>query len=131
MKLLLDTHIWIWLVLGSERLPQKIKKQLENPDNELWLSPISCWETMMLHAKKRIHLAKGAQEWVREALDVYPFCEATINHEVAIKSREIILPQEDPADHFIAATALIYNLTLVTLDKHLQQEKWLPTLANK
>lgn len=39
------------------------------------------------------------------------------------------LPHGDPADHFLAATALVYELTLVTLDRHLVSAAWLPTLS--
>src|SRR5262245_15865275 len=44
LKLLLDTHIWLWSQLAPERLSKKVARALEAPTSELWLSPISVWE---------------------------------------------------------------------------------------
>lgn len=57
--------------------------------------------------------------WMRNALDTLPFREATLNQEVAIQSRRIRLPHQDPADRFIAASAMVYGLTLMTADRAL------------
>ncbi len=73
----------------------------------------------MLAEKKRIILDDDPVTWIRSVIDTYPFSQAAINHEVAIKSRTIQLPHQDPADRFIAASAMVYDLTLVTADKHL------------
>jgi PIN domain nuclease of toxin-antitoxin system len=48
MQLLLDTHIWIWSVSEPDRLSAKVRKALEGSDSDLWLSPISVWEAMIL-----------------------------------------------------------------------------------
>ena len=48
MKLLLNTHIWIWSLLDASKLSRRVKKALEDGGNELWLSPISTWELVML-----------------------------------------------------------------------------------
>jgi len=57
-----------------------------------------------------------------------PFREAVINQEVAIQSRKINLPHQDPADRFLAATAIVYDLTLVTADRRLIDAKGFPVL---
>ena len=44
MKLLLDTHIWIWLISQPEKLSRAVSREIENPKNEFYLSPISIWE---------------------------------------------------------------------------------------
>ena len=56
MKLLLDTHILLWGQLETERLNRRVAAELENSKNEIWLSPISIWETMILAEKGRIVL---------------------------------------------------------------------------
>lgn len=53
--------------------------------------------------------------------------EAPLTHAVALRSRQINLPHQDPADRFIAATALEYGLTLMTADQHLRNADWLST----
>ena len=57
MKLLLDTHIWIWLLHSPERLGRRARHELGDQANELWVSPVSTWEALMLHRKKRVELS--------------------------------------------------------------------------
>jgi PIN domain nuclease of toxin-antitoxin system len=128
MKLLLDTHIWIWNLGGSERLPARFKKIIADKKTELSLSPISVWETLMLAGKGRLDLKPNPTGWVREALKRWPLKEAPLNCAIAIKSHELDLPHPDPADRFIAATALIHGLQLMTLDDRLRSAAWLPTV---
>lgn len=65
-----------------------------------------------------------------EALERAPLEEAALNHEVAVRSRGISLPHQDPADRFLVATALTYELTLVTADRTLIDARPCPILAN-
>lgn len=118
-KLLLDTHILLWSLLDPDQITPDVAMELENSNNSLWISSITIWEIIMLAEKKRIILDDEPAAWIRSVIDTYPFSQAAINHEVAIKSRAIKLPHQDPADRFIAASAIVYNLTLVTADKHL------------
>jgi PIN domain nuclease of toxin-antitoxin system len=119
LKLLLDTHIWLWMLLEPERLNPEVADHLQDASHELWLSPISVWEAVLLAEKGRLVLDLGPVEGVRDALKAIPLREATLNREVALASRTIHLPHQDPADRFIAATAKVYGLTLVTQDARL------------
>jgi len=65
MKLLLDTHILLWGLLEPERLNRRVAAELQNPQNEIWLSPISVWEIMILAEKGRIVLEPDPASWVR------------------------------------------------------------------
>ncbi|MEO1186558.1 MAG: PIN domain-containing protein, partial [Cyanobacteria bacterium J06636_27] len=56
MKLLLDTHIWLWYLLGDKRLSTQLQFAIAEEKTELWLSPISIWETLILAEKGRIFL---------------------------------------------------------------------------
>ena len=119
MKLLLDTHIFLWSLLEPEKLGKNTTEILENPGNEIWLSPITLWETIVLAGKGRISLNKEPGEWLRMVLKQIPLREAPLNFNVAIESRYITVAHHDPTDRFLAATAKIYNLTLVTADQNL------------
>ncbi|MCF8092571.1 MAG: type II toxin-antitoxin system VapC family toxin [Desulfotignum sp.] len=106
MNLLLDTHILLWSLTGSDRMPSEMKTALEDQSNILWLSPISTWEILMLHEKKRIRIDHSDPvKWIKKVLTRLPFKEAPLNHEVAIQSRQVELPHQDPADRFLVATA--------------------------
>ena len=118
-KYLLDTHILLWSLLDPSALSQKVVVELENDANQLWLSPISTWEVLMLSEKGRIQLDASPIDWMKNVLSTLPFHEAGLNHEVAMHSRKIRLPHQDPADRFIAASAAVYGLTLITADKNL------------
>lgn len=121
MKFLLDTHIWLWSLLTPERLSDKVQTVLQDSQHLFFLSPITIWETLILAEKQRIMLSKPPLEWLHEALGKSLVREAPLTHAIAIKSRTILLPHEDPADRFIAATALEYKLILITEDKYLKQ----------
>lgn len=126
-EFLLDTHIWFWYLIGSDRLPTGLRDLLDTPQQVSWLSPISVWEVGMLTARGRIQLHVELRQWVVQARQQFPLQDAPLNLEVALTSREITPPHRDPADHFIAATAIVYDLTLLTIDQHLTQAEWLPT----
>ena len=128
-EFLLDTHIWFWYLIGSDRLPRGLRNLLDTPQQVSWLSPISVWEVGMLATRGRIQLHAELRQWVSQARQQFSLQDAPLNLEVALTSKEIMLPHRDPADHFIAATAIVYGLTLLTVDQHLTQAKWLPTLS--
>jgi len=117
MKLLLDTHIMLWGLLEPERLSRRAAADLRNPENEIWISPISVWETMILAEKGRVVLRPDPATWLRTVLGKMEFHEARVNHEIALRSRDVRLRHQDPADRFLAATAMVYQLTLVTADR--------------
>ncbi len=131
MNLLLDTHIFLWSLLEPEKLASHVASELENTDNNLWLSPISTWEMLILIEKGRIIINSDPVEWIRSVIRKIPVKEAPINHEVAIQSRLLNFPHHDPADRFIAATALIYDLTLITADKRLLASKQISVMPNE
>ena len=130
VKLLLDTHIFLWSLLEPTRLSERVAAELENPLNELWVSPIVTWEILLLAERGRLQLEPDAATWVRRACRAVAFREAPLTHEIAIESRAIDLGHPDPADRFLAATALVYDLTLVTADERLLRSRRIASLAN-
>lgn len=129
MRLLLDTHIWLWSLQSPASLGKRVRHELRNPANELWLSPISTWEALTLAAKGRIQLPGNLSEWV--ALATAPFREAPLTHEIALAAQQLSLSHKDPADRFLAATAQVLDLTLVTADVRLLGLGEVATLGNR
>ena len=128
MKLLLDTHIILWSAGEPERLPLSVSEELERESNELWFSPISVWEIILLAEQARISFGADIVKGVRDIFRRIPLKEATINQEVAIQSRFVNLPHQDPADRFLAATAVVYDLTLVTADTRIINSAAVPIM---
>jgi PIN domain nuclease of toxin-antitoxin system len=128
LKLLLDTHIWLWSLESPHRLGDRVLRELENPLNERWLSPVSTWEALILQSKKRVVVPASIAAWVKES--TAPFREASLSHEIVLVSREVPLPHQDPADRFLVATAKVLGLTLVTADKTLLGLSEISTMGN-
>jgi PIN domain nuclease of toxin-antitoxin system len=128
LRLLLDTHIWIWLIQNPEELGHETLRQLSDTSNELWLSPISAWEALTLNYKRRIRLHGELSEWLARAMAGTR--EAPFTHEMALAARRLEMHQ-DPADRILVATAQMLDLTLVTADKGLLGLGIIRILANR
>jgi len=128
LKLLLDTHIWIWFLQSPERLGQFAKLALVNPENELWISPISTWEALTLQRKNRLRLRPEFVAWLKQSTP--GIFEAPLTHEIVLAAEQLDLHM-DPADRFIAATAQVLDLTLVTADQQLLGLGTIRTMANR
>jgi PIN domain nuclease of toxin-antitoxin system len=128
LKLLLDTHIWLWFRGNTSLLGRNISRTLLSEENELWLSPISTWEALTLHKKGRVFLHGELGEWVARA--TAGFREAVLTHEIVTVARELPI-HKAPSDRMIAATAMVLDLTLVTADEQLLGLTSLRSLANR
>ena len=131
MKLLLDTHIWLWSRVEPKRLSRQVTSALSKSTNEQWLSPVSIWEILALCRKGRLDLDPDPVQWIHTVLTVVPMREAQLTQDVALATRGISLPQSDPMDFLLAATAKVYDLTLVTADQHLIAGRGFACLANR
>ena len=131
MNLLLDTHIWIWSLVDPDRLGKRVARELASPSNQLWLSPITTWEAVLLVEHGRIRVSGRPAAWVAECVRATPAREAPFTHDVAIHSRNVRLEHPDPADRFLAATAALQGLTLVTADERLLSCPDIKTMPNR
>jgi PIN domain nuclease of toxin-antitoxin system len=131
VKLLLDTHIWLWSTLEPQRLTRRVDKALADPANELWLSPVSVGELIVLLRKGRLTLPNDVAAWVAKSIQDLQLTEAPLTVEVALAIASINFPHGDPADHFLAGTAKVFALTLVTADEHLINLPGIHILANR
>ena len=125
---LLDTHVWLWSLLEPERLRKKTRALLTASGSTLWLSPISVWETTLLAERGTLELDTDTRSWIQDAIAASGIGEAPLNHEVVLQSRELKLKHDDLADRFLAATASVYQFTLVTADERLLRAKGYDTI---
>lgn len=128
MRLLLDTHIWLWNFQDPRKLGRRVLRSLQDRENELWLSPISTWEALTLNFKGRIHIKGDLTAWLTQA--TAGTREAPLTHEIALVARQLPLHQ-DAADRILAATAEVLDLTLVTADERLLGLGTIRTMANR
>ncbi len=131
MRLLLDTHIWIWCEVEAHKLSSEVARQLGSPDNERYLSAVSVWEAILLLEKKRTRLNGDFGEWFAKSKFELGLIEVPLTWEIAHEIRYTTLGYRDPGDRFLVATAKVYDLTLVTADERLMQVPGLKVLANR
>lgn len=122
---------WLWSALQPSRISRRVAKELSDQENELWLSPISVWELTFLHRKGRAKTPQDIPAWVASSMGELRLTEAPLTIEIASAVSTLDFPHGDPADHFLAATAKVFNLTLVTADAELTRLPGIHVLANR
>jgi PIN domain nuclease of toxin-antitoxin system len=131
VRLLLDTHIWIWNYTAPEKLTSEVARELANADNERYLSPVSLWELAVLLEKRRVNLRQDFGEWFKHSVEDLELVEAPLDWAVAQELRFTLLGHRDPADRFLVATAKVYDLSLVTADERLLSVAGLSVMPNR
>ena len=128
MNLLLDTHVWIWSKLEPARIGKRVARELSASANELWLSPVSAWEALTLMRKGRVQVDDPIS-WVERAAE--QLREAPLTQEIVRTAFALPWEHADPADRFLAATAKVLKLTLVTADHRLLGLGEIASLSNR
>lgn len=130
MRLLLDTHVWIWVALEPRRLGKRTAALLTDPASEIWLSPISVAELLSLHAKGKLSQIGDVGPWLDEALSKAPLKDAPLTREIGKETAGFKLPHRDLADELLVATARALGLTLVTADRNIIASGAVPVVPN-
>lgn len=108
------------------------RRALRTVQRDLALA-VSIWEFLLRIERGRLAApgSLAAADWVEAALSRVPMHEAALPRDVALQGRRVCVEHEDPADRFLAATAEVHDLTLVTADEELLRGKGFRTLANR
>jgi PIN domain nuclease of toxin-antitoxin system len=117
VRLLLDTHVWVWTQEQPERLGARTKRLLIADEHENILCPISTLEISRLIAAGEIRLSIPLAEWITQSMAELAAKTVTMTHEIAMEA--YALPgtfHRDPADRILVAAARRDGLTLVTAD---------------
>ena len=121
-RLLLDTHVLVWLIFGEPMLGSKARAAIRVAARQqgLLASAITPWEIGLLVSKKRIDLRRDVLEWMRDALATPGMSLVPLDPEIAVTSTRLPFEMHaDPADRILAATARQLGATLVTADHRL------------
>jgi len=117
----LDTHIWLWLVHGKFHLfPGQWREMLEAAPT-LGGSPVSCYEIALATQKGRITLSKPLSEWFDAALGPAGIELLPLDEKVAVQAVNLSPIHKAPFDRLIIATALVYQAQLASIDGHFKQ----------
>jgi PIN domain nuclease of toxin-antitoxin system len=116
MKLLLDTHIFLWFISGDSRLPVHFRDAIQNPSNEVYLSAVSLWEIIIKYQLGRLPLPQTPESYIplqrqRHSISSLPLDEASVRQLAKLPSIH-----RDPFDRMMICQALEHQLTVVTVD---------------
>ncbi len=119
-KLLLDTHVWIWMAGGNPVLSPRARKAIERAKERehLFISPISIWEISKLVERKKITVEMDLADWLKQWIELPGIITADFSFQVALLSNRLPgIVHGDPADRILIATAYEESAVLVTADE--------------
>lgn len=116
MKLLLDTHTFLWLVAGSPSLTATARAALADPTNDLYLSVASIWELAIKTSNQKLALAEPLNGFVAKWTAVYQLAPLNIETAHALTVASLPNHHRDPFDRILLAQAIVEGLTLVSAD---------------
>ncbi|XCN72624.1 MAG: type II toxin-antitoxin system VapC family toxin [Candidatus Electrothrix aestuarii] len=120
MKILLDTHIFLWFISGDRRLPEHIVSTVRSTKNEVYLSAVSIWEAVIKYKLGKLPLPESPESYLprqrkRHHIASLPVDEACVMHLSALPSHH-----RDPFDRMLICQALEHDLVLATVDEKIR-----------
>jgi len=124
MRIVLDTHAWIWWATADRRLSAKARAAIATSQraDDLWLSLISIWELAKKVEKNQIVLDRPLDSWLDTATAMPGMHLAELTRPILVESCCLQQPfHGDPADQIIVATARHHQAALVTKDRKIRE----------
>lgn len=116
MRLLLDTHIFLWYISADPRLPAAGRDVIRDPANEVSLSVVSVWEAVIKYALGKLPLPASPAEYLPQQREAHRIASLPIEEAALVHLAGLPALHRDPFDRLLIAQALQHGLTLVTLD---------------
>ena len=116
MRLLLDTHCWLWLESAPERLSERVRRQLADPETELLLSVVSVWELAIKTALGKLELPEALATYVPSRLRRSSVGTLPVRLEHALEVAQLPPHHADPFDRMLIAQARAERLPILTAD---------------
>jgi len=119
MRLLIDTHCWLWMQVSPERFAPDVAQLLEDPRHDLLLSAASAWEIAIKYALGKLPLPTEPVRYVPSRMEASGTSGLAISHAHALRVAELPPHHRDPFDRILIAQAQLEKLTLLTADRQL------------
>ena len=116
MKILADTHTFLWFVTDAPQLSAKAKMLLEDQDTERFFSMASVWEIAIKTSLGKLTLRKPLEEFLPEQLAANRFTLLNISAEHTFRVARLPMHHRDPFDRIIIAQAIVEGFTVITDD---------------
>jgi len=117
MKILLDTHAWLWMLTTPERLGTGATALVEDQTHDLKLSAASSWEIAIKYRLGKLPLPSPPARYIPERMQIFGVEPLPITHTHALAVAELPLHHTDPFDRLLIAQAQLDGLTILTLDR--------------
>lgn len=116
MRLLLDTHVFLWFISGDDRVSGEWREAIRDTGNEVFLSAVSVWETLVKHRLGKLPLPEPPESYLpvqraRHQIASLALDEASVRHLAMLPS-----VHRDPFDRMLVCQALEHGLIIVTVD---------------
>jgi PIN domain nuclease of toxin-antitoxin system len=120
MKLLLDTHIFLWYASADSRLHPNLRDAIQNPDNEVLLSVASYWESVVKHALGKLSLPEPAATYIPRLREAHGISTLAVEEADISALASLPLLHRDPFDRLLIAQSLRNGATLVSMDREVR-----------
>ena len=116
MRLLLDTHIFLWFISGDKRLPEYMRDSIRNLDNEVYLSVVSLWEVIIKYQLGKLPLPKPPEDYLPTQRKLHQISSLSLDEASVSQLAKLPLIHRDPFDRMLICQAMKHGLTIVTVD---------------
>ena len=120
MKLLLDTHIFLWFISGDARLSPNAVTQITDPANSVFLSAASVWEAVIKFQLGKLPLPQAPEIYLPQQRRNHRIASLGIDEATIAFLPKLPVLHRDPFDRLLVCQALQHGLTLVTVDAAIQ-----------
>ena len=125
MRILLDTHIVIWLLHGDDSLPQEAREIAENPLHELYISTASIWEVVIKHQKSPQKMELTGEKLIyycdKADIKILPITPEHILAVDSLRRPDACAPHNDPFDRLLISQSKCENMIFLTHDKRIAE----------
>lgn len=123
MKILLDTHIFLWWINDDKRLSKRFRELIADTQNEIYLSAASCWEIAIKSQLGRISFKEPIEKFIPEQISVNGFRPLPIEVSHALYVYNLPSHHSDPFDRLLIAQSILEGIPLMTTDKVFKKYK--------
>ena len=116
MRLLLDTHIFLWYIANDKRLTPAWSQAIRDLDNEVCLSVVSLWEAIIKYTTGKLLLPEAPETYIPRLREYHQIISLPVEEVDVAQVAALPLLHGDPFDRLLIGQAIQHGLTLVTVD---------------
>jgi PIN domain nuclease of toxin-antitoxin system len=116
MKILLDTHIFLWFISGDSRLSTDVRDAIRNPDNEIYLSVVSVWESIVTYQLGKLPLPESPETYLPKQRNLHQIASLALDETSVAQLANLPPLHRDPFDRMLICQAVQNGLIIATVD---------------